>query len=173
MGHAASEFIPVSIAVLTVSDSRGEAEDTSGHYLVEAAKQVGHQVVDKRIIKDNIYQIRAVISGWIADETVQVVVITGGTGFTARDNTPEAISPLFDREVEGFGELFRMMSYEDIGTSTIQSRALAGIANQTIIFAVPGSTNACKMAWERIIVEQLDARHRPCNFLPHLSKKQR
>ncbi|AKJ41961.1 molybdenum cofactor biosynthesis protein B [Pragia fontium] len=171
MGHAASEFIPVSLAVLTVSDSRGEAEDTSGHYLVEAAAAVGHQVVDKRIIKDNIYQIRAVVSGWIADPSVQAIVITGGTGFTARDNTPEAIQPLFDRQVEGFGELFRMLSYEDIGTSTIQSRALAGIANQTIIFAVPGSTNACKMAWERIIVEQLDARHRPCNFLPHLSKK--
>lgn len=171
MGHAASEFIPVSLAVLTVSDSRGEAEDTSGHYLIEAAQAAGHKVADKRIVKDDIYQIRAVVSAWIADENVQAVVITGGTGFTARDNTPEALLPLFDREVEGFGELFRMLSYEDIGTSTIQSRALAGIANQTIIFAVPGSTNACRMAWERIIVEQLDARHRPCNFLPHLRKK--
>ena len=171
MGHAASEFIPVSLAVLTVSDSRGEAEDTSGHYLVEAAQAAGHKVADKRIVKDDIYQIRAAVSAWIADENVQAVVITGGTGFTARDNTPEALLPLFDREVEGFGELFRMLSYEDIGTSTIQSRALAGIANQTIVFAVPGSTNACRMAWERIIVEQLDARHRPCNFLPHLRKK--
>ncbi|SQI41552.1 Molybdenum cofactor biosynthesis protein B [Leminorella richardii] len=171
MGHAASEFIPVSLAVLTVSDSRGEAEDTSGHYLVDAAQAAGHKVVDKKIIKDDIYQIRAVVSDWIADENVQAVVITGGTGFTARDNTPEALLPLFDREVEGFGELFRMLSYEDIGTSTIQSRAVAGIANQTIVFAVPGSTNACRMAWERIIVEQLDARHRPCNFLPHLRKK--
>ncbi|GKX57746.1 molybdenum cofactor biosynthesis protein B [Leminorella grimontii] len=171
MGHAASEFIPVSLAILTVSDSRGEAEDTSGHYLVEAAQSAGHKVADKRIVKDDIYQIRAVVSAWIADENVQAVVITGGTGFTARDNTPEALLPLFDREVEGFGELFRMLSYEDIGTSTIQSRAVAGIANQTIVFAVPGSTNACRMAWERIIVEQLDARHRPCNFLPHLRKK--
>jgi molybdenum cofactor biosynthesis protein B len=170
MSHASSEFIPAHIAILTVSDSRGEAEDTSGQYLQEAVLEAGHQVVDRAISKDDIYQIRAQVSAWIADEKVQAVLITGGTGFTARDNTPEALLPLFDRAVEGFGELFRMVSYEEIGTATIQSRALAGIANQTVIFAMPGSTRACRTAWERIIEEQLDARHRPCNFLPHLKK---
>ncbi|VEA63748.1 Molybdenum cofactor biosynthesis protein B [Serratia plymuthica] len=170
MSHASSEFIPAHIAVLTVSDSRGEAEDTSGQYLQEAAQEAGHRVVDRAIVKDDKYQIRARVSAWIADEGVQAVLITGGTGFTARDNTPEALLPLFDREVEGFGELFRMVSYEEIGTATIQSRALAGIANQTVIFAMPGSTRACRTAWERIIEEQLDARHRPCNFQPHLKK---
>jgi molybdenum cofactor biosynthesis protein B len=170
MSHASSEFIPAHIAILTVSDSRGEAEDTSGQYLQEAALEAGHQVVHRAIVKDDKYQIRARISAWIADEQVQAVLITGGTGFTARDNTPEALLPLFDREVEGFGELFRMVSYEEIGTATVQSRALAGMANQTVIFAMPGSTRACRTAWERIIEEQLDARHRPCNFLPHLKK---
>lgn len=171
MGHAASEFCPVSIAVLTVSDSRGEAEDTSGHYLVEAAKEQGHRVIDKHIVKDDLYQIRAIVSQWIADVKVQVVLITGGTGFTHKDNTPEALKPLFDREVEGFGELFRMLSYEDIATSTIQSRAIAGLANQTLIFAMPGSTNACRTAWEKIIIQQLDARQRPCSFIPHITRK--
>ena len=170
MSHASSEFIPAHIAILTVSDSRGEAEDTSGQYLQEAALEAGHQVVDRAIVKDDKYQIRARLSAWIADEQVQAVLITGGTGFTARDYTPEALLPLFDREVEGFGELFRMVSYEEIGTATVQSRALAGMANQTVIFAMPGSTRACRTAWERIIEEQLDARHRPCNFLPHLKK---
>ncbi|WP_440481845.1 molybdenum cofactor biosynthesis protein B [Serratia marcescens] len=170
MSHASSEFIAAHIAILTVSDSRGAAEDTSGHYLQDAAQEAGHQVVDRAIVKDDIYQIRARVSAWIADDNVQAVLITGGTGFTARDNTPEALLPLFDREVEGFGELFRMVSYEEIGTATIQSRALAGLANRTVIFAMPGSTRACRTAWERIIEEQLDARHRPCNFLPHLKK---
>ncbi|HHK5886918.1 TPA: molybdenum cofactor biosynthesis protein B [Serratia marcescens] len=170
MSHASSEFIPAHIAILTVSDSRGAAEDTSGHYLQDAAQEAGHQVVDRAIVKDDIYQIRARVSAWIADDNVQAVLITGGTGFTARDNTPEALLPLFDREVEGFGELFRMVSYEEIGTATIQSRALAGLANRTVIFAMPGSTRACRTAWERIIEEQLDARHRPCNFQPHLKK---
>lgn len=170
MSHASSEFIPAHIAILTVSDSRGAAEDTSGQYLQEAAQEAGHQVVDRAIVKDDIYQIRARVSAWIADDNVQAVLITGGTGFTARDNTPEVLLPLFDREVEGFGELFRMVSYEEIGTATIQSRALAGLANRTVIFAMPGSTRACRTAWERIIEEQLDARHRPCNFQPHLKK---
>ncbi|HGE8279962.1 TPA: molybdenum cofactor biosynthesis protein B [Serratia marcescens] len=170
MSYASSEFIPAHIAILTVSDSRGAAEDTSGQYLQEAAQEAGHQVVDRAIVKDDIYQIRARVSAWIADDNVQAVLITGGTGFTARDNTPEALLPLFDREVEGFGELFRMVSYEEIGTATIQSRALAGLANRTVIFAMPGSTRACRTAWERIIEEQLDARHRPCNFQPHLKK---
>jgi len=170
MSHASSEFVPAHIAILTVSDSRGAAEDTSGQYLQDAAREAGHQVVDRAIVKDDIYQIRARVSAWIADDNVQAVLITGGTGFTARDNTPEALLPLFDREVEGFGELFRMVSYEEIGTATIQSRALAGLANRTVIFAMPGSTRACRTAWERIIEEQLDARHRPCNFQPHLKK---
>lgn len=170
MSHASSEFVPAHIAILTVSDTRGEAEDTSGQYLQEAALEAGHRVVDRAIVKDDKYQIRARVSAWIADETVQAVLITGGTGFTARDYTPEALLPLFDREVEGFGELFRMVSYEEIGTATVQSRALAGMANQTVIFAMPGSTRACRTAWERIIEEQLDARHRPCNFQPHLKK---
>ncbi|EMF03686.1 molybdenum cofactor biosynthesis protein B [Serratia marcescens] len=170
MSHASSEFIAAHIAILTVSDSRSAAEDTSGQYLQDAAQEAGHQVVDRAIVKDDIYQIRARVSAWIADDNVQAVLITGGTGFTARDNTPEALLPLFDREVEGFGELFRMVSYEEIGTATIQSRALAGLANRTVIFAMPGSTRACRTAWERIIEEQLDARHRPCNFQPHLKK---
>ncbi|MHA0855100.1 molybdenum cofactor biosynthesis protein B, partial [Serratia nematodiphila] len=170
MSHASSEFIAAHIAILTVSDSRGAAEDTSGQYLQDAAQEAGHQVVDRAIVKDDIYQIRARVSAWIADDNVQAVLITGGTGFTARDNTPEALLPLFDREVEGFGELFRMVSYEEIGTATIHSRALAGLANRTVIFAMPGSTRACRTAWERIIEEQLDARHRPCNFQPHLKK---
>ncbi|MEB6335823.1 molybdenum cofactor biosynthesis protein B [Serratia rhizosphaerae] len=170
MSHASSEFLAARIAVLTVSDSRSAAEDTSGDYLQQAAQEAGHQVVDRALVKDNIYQIRAQVSAWIASDEVQAVLITGGTGFTARDNTPEALTPLFDRQVEGFGELFRMVSYEEIGTATIQSRAVAGIANQTVIFAMPGSTRACRTAWERIIESQLDARNRPCNFQPHLKK---
>lgn len=170
MSQTSSEFIAARIAILTVSDRRTEADDTSGQYLQEVAQETGHQVVARALVKDNIYQIRAQVSAWIASDDVQAVLINGGTGFTSGDNTPEALLPLFDREVEGFGELFRMVSYEEIGTATIQSRALAGIANQTVIFAMPGSTRACRTAWERIIEEQLDARHRPCNFLPHLKK---
>lgn len=170
MSKISSEFIAAKIAILTVSDRRTEAEDTSGQYLQEAALETGHQVVARALVKDNIYQIRAQVSAWIASDDVQAVLINGGTGFTSGDNTPEALLPLFDREVEGFGELFRMVSFEEIGTATIQSRAVAGIANQTVIFAMPGSTRACRTAWERIIEEQLDARHRPCNFLPHLKK---
>ncbi|CAM3501360.1 molybdenum cofactor biosynthesis protein B [Rouxiella silvae] len=170
MSKASSEFQALSIAILTVSDSRTEADDSSGDHLNEAATEAGHHVVAREIIKDNLYKIRAVVSQWIADERIGAVIINGGTGFTAGDNTPEALKPLFDREIEGFGELFRMLSYEDIGTATIQSRALAGMANQTVIFAIPGSTNACTMAWEQIISSQLDARNRPCNFIPHVRK---
>ncbi|ATA18773.1 molybdenum cofactor biosynthesis protein B [Gibbsiella quercinecans] len=170
MSHTSSEFIPLRIAVMTVSDRRSEAEDTSGDYLQQAAQETGHTVVARALVKDNVYQIRAQISLWIASDDVQAVLVNGGTGFTERDNTPQALLPLFDREIEGFGELFRMVSYEEIGTATIQSRALAGIANRTVIFAVPGSTRACRTAWERVIEEQLDARHRPCNFQPHVKK---
>ncbi len=170
MSHAKSEFRPANIAVLTVSDSRDEQTDTSGGYLAEQVTENGHHLRDKQIVIDDKYKIRAVVSQWIADEAIEAILITGGTGFTARDTTPEAITPLFDKQVEGFGELFRAISYEEIGTSTIQSRAVAGFANKTVIFAMPGSTGACKTAWENIIKQQLDASHRPCNFMPHIGK---
>ncbi|OUS25943.1 molybdenum cofactor biosynthesis protein B [Thalassotalea sp. 42_200_T64] len=163
-----AEFVPLNIAVLTVSDTRNEETDTSGKALVERLKDSGHKLVDKAIVIDDVYQLRAIISKWIADDNIDAVVCTGGTGFTDRDNTPEALMPLFDKQVEGFGEIFRLVSYEEIGTSTIQSRAFAGMANKTVIFCVPGSTNACKTAWDKVIKEQLDASHRPCNFVPHL-----
>ncbi len=164
-------FISLSVAVMTVSDTRTEKTDQSGTYLVDNLTTTGHAIAEKVIVPDNIYDIRAVVSRWIADATVQVVITTGGTGVTGRDGTPEAIHPLLDKEIEGFGELFRMVSYQDIKTSTIQSRALAGVANGTYIFCVPGSSGACRTAWEHILKDQLDARHRPCNFaelLPRL-----
>ena len=170
MGHAVNEFEAARIAVLTVSDTRTEENDTSGRYLAEQLQDTGHILADKKIVIDDVYQLRAVVSQWIADESVQAIMITGGTGFTSRDSTPEALTPLFDKQVEGFGELFRAVSYEEIGTSTIQSRAIAGFANNTVIFAMPGSTSACRTAWTKIIKEQLDASHRPCNFMPHLRK---
>lgn len=170
MGKPASAFQPLQLATLTVSDSRDASNDTSGDYLREAAAEAGHSVIDHAIVPDNLYRIRAIVSHWIASEDVQVVIVNGGTGFNLKNSTPEALLPLFDREIEGFGELFRMISYEDIGGSTLQSRAVAGLANQTVIFAVPGSTSACTSAWERIIADQLDARTRPCNFVTHLKK---
>ena len=168
MSQVSAEFIPTRIAILTVSSRRGEEDDTSGHYLRDAAHEAGHQVVDKAIVKENCYAIRAQVSAWIAREEVQVVLVNGGTGFTEGDQAPEALLPLFDREVEGFGELFRMLSFEEIGTSTLQSRAVAGMANNTLIFAMPGSPKACRTAWENIIAPQLDARTRPCNFHSHI-----
>lgn len=168
MSQVSAEFIPTRIAILTVSSRRGEEDDTSGHYLRDAAHEAGHQVVDKAIVKENRYVIRAQVSAWIAREEVQVVLVNGGTGFTEGDQAPEALLPLFDREVEGFGELFRMLSFEEIGTSTLQSRAVAGMANNTLIFAMPGSPKACRTAWENIIAPQLDARTRPCNFHSHI-----
>ncbi len=170
MGHAESKFVPANIAVLTVSDTRTEENDTSGRYLAENLQEAGHKLADKAIVIDDVYQIRAIVSKWVADDSVQAIMITGGTGFTSRDSTPEALVPLFDKQVEGFGELFRAVSYEEIGTSTIQSRAIAGFANHTVIFAMPGSTGACRTAWTKIIKQQMDASHRPCNFMPHLSK---
>lgn len=161
-------FKPLNIAILTVSDTRDESTDTSGQALVERAKLAGHQVIEKSIVKDDIYQLRAIVSQWIADDNIHAIVSTGGTGFTARDNTPEALTPLFDRQIEGFGELFRAISFQEIGTSTVQSRAFGGMANNTVIFCVPGSTNACKTAWDNIIAEQLTSSHKPCNFVPHL-----
>jgi molybdopterin adenylyltransferase len=157
-------FIPLNIAVLTVSDTRTEADDTSGTLLKERAEAAGHRVVAKEIVKDDIYQMRAVFSRWIADPEVQVVLSTGGTGITGRDSTPEAVAPLFDKAIEGFGELFRQVSFEEIGTSTVQSRAVAGLANGTFLFCLPGSSGACRTAWDRILLPQLDHRTRPCNF---------
>ncbi|NQY36453.1 MAG: molybdenum cofactor biosynthesis protein B [Alteromonadaceae bacterium] len=166
--HSGKTFIPLNIAILTVSDTRDESNDTSGQALVERITEAGHHLAEKAIVKDDVYQLRAIVSKWIADDNIQAVISTGGTGFTPRDNTPEALTPLFDKAVEGFGEVFRYVSLQEIGTSTIQSRAFGGIANSTVIFCVPGSTNACKTAWDKVIKEQLDASHRPCNFVPHL-----
>jgi molybdenum cofactor biosynthesis protein B len=161
----------VGVAVLTVSDTRTDENDTSGHYLRDAAVADGHQLVDKRIVKDDIYAIRAVVSEWIADSRVQAIVITGGTGFSGRDSTPEAVSVLFDKTIEGFGEVFRWLSFEEIGTSTVQSRALGGLANNTVIFCLPGSTGACRTGWEKIIRSQLNSTHRPCNFVGVLNTR--
>ena len=169
MGHNVSQHtIPLNIAVLTVSDTRDESNDTSGQLLVDRLTEAGHTLSDRVIVIDDIYRIRARLSQWIADETTHVVVITGGTGFTSRDSTPEAVTPLLDKEVDGFGELFRQISLNQIGTSTIQSRALAGMANKTLIFCLPGSTNACRTAWDEIISSQIDSRQGPCNFVPQL-----
>ncbi len=167
------EFIAVKIAILTVSDTRSEDSDTSGRLLVERLSAAGHQLVEKVILPDSIYRIRALVSKWIADPVVQVVIITGGTGMTDRDHTPEAIMPLLDKTINGFGELFRSLSHQEIGSSTIQSRVLGGIANATFIFAVPGSTNACRLAWDSIIGPQLDNRTRPCNFVQLFPRLQR
>ena len=161
-------FVPLQVAVLTVSDTRSLDTDTSGQYLAEQLQQGGHVVAARVIVKDDIYQIRAQVSVWIASDDVQAVILTGGTGFSGRDSTPEAILPLLDKSIDGFGELFRHISYLEIGTSTLQSRALAGLANCTAIFCVPGSTGACRTAWEGILNSQLDNRHRPCNLVPHL-----
>ena len=162
----------LNIAVLTVSDTRTTETDTSGAYLASAAQAAGHQVIEQRIVKDDKYQLRALVSQWIASEQVQVVLCTGGTGFTKRDTTPEALSVLFDKDIEGFGELFRYLSFQEIGTSTVQSRALAGMANGTAIFCLPGSTGACKTAWQGILEQQLSANHKPCNFVVHLKSGQ-
>jgi molybdenum cofactor biosynthesis protein B len=164
---------PLAIAVLTVSDTRTQENDTSGHYLVEALQKEGHSKADKAIVIDDIYQIRAVLSAWIADDGIDAVLITGGTGFSGRDSTPEAVRPLFDKDIDGFGEMFRALSYDEIGSSTVQSRALAGFANDTVIFCMPGSTGACKTAWNGLIREQLDSSHRPCNFVGVLKVRER
>lgn len=164
-----SESVPLSVAVLTVSDTRGPADDTSGDYLQEALLAAGHRLAERELVPDDVYRIRAVVSRWIADAEPQAILITGGTGFAGRDSTPEALMPLFDKEVEGFGETFRALSFQEIGTSTIQSRALGGLANRTVIFCVPGSTGACRTAWQGVIRDQLDSTHRPCNFVEVLT----
>lgn len=162
------EFEPLNICILTVSDTRNRETDTSGQKLQDSLIAAGHKLHARNLVIDDIYQIRAVTSQWIADKQAQVILITGGTGFSGRDSTVEAVTPLFDKTVVGFGELFRQISYEEIGTSTIQSRATAGLANRTLIFCLPGSTGACTTAWEKIIQQQLDSRQKPCNFVSQL-----
>lgn len=169
MSHLADQvFVPLNIAVLTVSDTRTHETDTSGQLLADRLSAAGHRLAARVLLKDDLYRIRAQVAAWIADDEVQVVLVTGGTGFTGRDSTPEAVTCLLDKQVDGFGELFRQISVADIGTSTVQSRALAGLSNATLVCCVPGSTNACRTAWDGILAEQLDARHRPCNFVAHL-----
>lgn len=163
--HASKEFIPINIAIITVSDSRTEETDTAGKLLVDRLIAAGHQLVEKVIVKDNKYRLREVVSRLIADDSIQAVITTGGTGLTGRDITPEAVRPLFDKEIEGFGEVFRWLSYQHIKTSTIQSRALAGLANGTAIFCLPGSPGACRDGWDEVISHQLDVRHKPCNLV--------
>lgn len=158
-------FIPVTMCVLTVSDTRGEAEDKSGKLLVARAGAAGHRVAGKAICRDDVYAIRAIVSGWIADPAIQVILTTGGTGVTGRDGTPEAVTPLLDKCIDGFGEMFRSVSHAEIGTSSLQSRALAGVANGTYVFVLPGSSGACATAWDQLIASQLDYRTRPCNLV--------
>ena len=159
------EFKPLNIAVMTVSDTRTEETDKSGNTLVKLLTEAGHALANKQIVPDNIYRIRAVVSQWLADSNINAVITTGGTGITGRDTTPEAVAALFDKQIDGFGEIFRAVSYEEINTSTIQSRAVAGVANATFIFCLPGSTGACRTGWGKIISHQLDYRTRPCNLV--------
>jgi molybdenum cofactor biosynthesis protein B len=162
---ASADFIPLRLCVLTVSDSRTLAEDGSGDYLAGAVRDAGHVLHERALLPDDKYQLRAQVSAWIADERVDGILVTGGTGFTGRDSTPEALLPLLDKPMPGFGEMFRVLSFEEIGTSTLQSRAFAGLANATFVFALPGSTSACRTAWEKLIRAQLDARTKPCNLV--------
>jgi len=161
---AIPDFIPLHLCVLTVSDTRTPADDKSGDYLVAALQQEGHHLAERAVLRDDRYQLRALVSKWIADANVDGVLVTGGTGFTGRDSTPEALLPLLDKEMPGFGELFRTISFDEIGTSSLQSRAFAGLANSTFLFCLPGSTSACRTGWEKIIRVQLDARTQPCNL---------
>jgi molybdenum cofactor biosynthesis protein B len=168
------QFKPLKIAVLTVSDTRTEATDKSGALLVERLRGAGHELAEKAIVRDDVYAIRAIVSRWIADTQVEIVITTGGTGLTGRDGTPEAVGPLLGKEIQGFGELFRTISYEEIGPSSLQSRCLAGVANATYVFCLPGSANACATGWDKLIATQLDYRTRPCNLaelMPRLLEK--
>ena len=161
------KFIALNIAVLTVSDTRTKETDTSGGYLAAEVTQMGHNLAEHDIVIDDVYLMRSTVSRWIADNNIHAIITTGGTGFTGRDSTPEALIPLFDKQIDGFGELFRQLSFDDIGTSTVQSRSVGGMANKTVIFCLPGSTGACRLGWEQILKEQLDSRHKPCNFVSH------
>ena len=155
----------LKVAVLTVSDTRTQETDTSGAFLEEALRDAGHDIADRQIVIDDVYQLRAIVSQWIADPEVEVILTTGGTGFSGRDSSPEALAPLFDNNIVVFGEVFRALSLTEIGSSTVQSRALAGLANGTVIFCMPGSTGACRTAWEGVLRDQLDSEHKPCNFV--------
>ncbi len=169
----AKPFVPLAIAVLTVSDTRDLADDKSGALLQERIEAAGHKLAARAIVKDEVKAIRAKVKAWIKDKTIDVVIATGGTGFTGRDVTPEAVEPLFEKRMDGFSALFHQISFGKIGSSTIQSRAIAGTANSTFIFCLPGSPGACRDAWDEILVHQLDLRHRPCNFveiLPRLNE---
>ncbi len=161
----ARQLIPVSIAILTASDSRIEADDKSGHTLVQRLTAAGHRLADKCILPDDVHKIRAATAAWVADAAIGAIITTGGTGVTGRDGSPEAVAPLLDKTLDGFGEIFRMLSYHDIGASTIQSRAMAGVAGGTYVFVLPGSTAACRLAWDKLIGPQLDYRTRPCNLV--------
>ncbi|MDQ0349575.1 molybdenum cofactor biosynthesis protein B [Ancylobacter vacuolatus] len=163
-------FVPLSIAVLTISDTRTPEDDRSGNTLVERISQAGHDLAARAIVPDDVEAIRAQVSGWIADPQVDVVITTGGTGFTGRDVTPEAVEPLFEKRMEGFSTVFHMVSFGKIGTSTLQSRATAGVANSTYVFCLPGSPGACRDGWDEILVRQLDIRHKPCNFVEILPR---
>lgn len=171
---AKTEFVPLSLCVLTVSDSRTRENDTSGDYLCTALTEAGHTLHERTIVKDDKYKMRSIVSNWIIVPRVHGIIVTGGTGFTGRDSTPEALKPLLDKEMPGFGEMFRVLSFDEIGTSTLQSRAFAGLANDKFIFCLPGSTSACKTAWEKLLRDQLDSRTRPCNLaglMPRLLEK--
>ncbi len=161
---AATDFIALNLCVLSVSDTRSLADDKSGDYLIAALQAEGHRLAERAVVRDDRYQLRAIVARWIADAGVDGVLVSGGTGFTGRDSTPEALLPLLDKPMPGFGELFRAVSFEEIGTASLQSRAFAGLANRTFVFCLPGSTSACRTGWERIIRAQLDARTRPCNL---------
>lgn len=161
----ARQFIPLNLALMTISDTRTEADDKSGAMLRRLVTESGHRVGEQCIVPDDRYRIRAVVSQWIADPDVHVILTTGGTGLTGRDGTPEAVAPLLDKKIDGFGEMFRVLSYEVIGTSTLQSRTLAGVANATFVFCLPGSSGACKDGWSKLIAQQLDYRTQPCNLV--------
>ena len=158
-------FVPVGIAVLTISDTREISDDKSGKTLVDRLEAAGHKLIDRRIVKDDIHAIQEQVTGWSKDNAIDVIITTGGTGFTGRDVTPDALEPLFEKKMDGFSEVFHRISYEKIGTSTIQSRATGGVLNATFIFCLPGSPGACKDAWDGILSLQLDYRHMPCNFV--------
>ena len=161
---ASTDFVPLSLCVLTVSDTRTADNDTSGDWLCNALVEAGHRLHERAISRDDRYALRTIASRWIADDSVDGIIVTGGTGFTGRDSTPEALLPLLDKHMDGFGELFRALSFDEIGTSTLQSRAFAGLANASFLFALPGSTSACRTGWDKIIAAQLDARTKPCNL---------
>jgi molybdenum cofactor biosynthesis protein B len=170
MNTNSEQFVALSFAILTISDTRTAENDTSGSLLSERVAAAGHRVVERIIVRDDVYALRTVFSRWIEDPTIRIILSTGGTGITGRDSTPEAVIPLLDKPIPGFGELFRQVSFTDIGSSTVQSRAFAGLANGTLLFCLPGSTGACRTAWDCILLAQLDSRTRPCNFVQLVSR---